>query len=54
MVRCGGGYEPIDSFVKHVEGGELERLRHLFKKSNNLTVFTDLVRHATGTTATNI
>jgi hypothetical protein len=51
MVRCGGGYQSIETFVHHVEGGELERLKHLLRKAKESggtagQVFTDLVKQA--------
>ncbi len=49
MVRCGGGYQSIDKFIHHVEGSELERLKHLLRKAKEAggtatSVFTDLVK----------
>jgi hypothetical protein len=51
MVRCGGGYQSIETFIHHVEGGELERLKHLLRKAKEsggtaTQVFSDLVKQA--------
>jgi hypothetical protein len=51
MVRCGGGYQSIDTFIHHVEGGELERLKHLLRKAKEAggtatQVFSELVNKA--------
>jgi uncharacterized protein YajQ (UPF0234 family) len=51
MVRCGGGYQTIETFIQHVEGSELERLKHLLRKAKEsggtaTQVFTELVKQA--------
>lgn len=33
LVRCGGGYIPLEEFIRKYEGSEMEHLKHMLRKN---------------------